>query len=207
MAAYRYFYDPPVIQSTSLDALREQLLGADSPDGSMIMHVGHFTTWFAGVEYTLTILLRRLTAVRSPTMFRLLSHGMDAKVKVTRIIEASAASIPMGPNLKLRLNHFQNCHVPIRNKLVHSLLTWRPGTVPGLLISGADSPPTHGKPPRSGYKEPDFIAADRLFEYGMWLKGFAMDVGDLVREADLEILERDAYRASLPKGHPQGSPA
>lgn len=182
---YHYHTDPAgSLTHERLEARRQKSF--DLPvDRSLFLNVGHFITWYSGAEAALTLLLyfsinnHPAGAKVDPEMFHLLSLGMDAKVKTQRLKEAlEMREIEIPADLKWRLNHFVECIVPIRNRIVHGTMRWVEPDDLLVVHKVSDFIPwlreQDDADPRRSYT----ISGPTLYEHGVWLNCFANDLGE-----------------------------
>lgn len=156
-------------------------------------------TWYAGVEMWLTFTLAKATHSTNLTSFDMLTKGMDARVKLSRLREASKTFKPIGPKLSARFDFFEKSLIPLRNRLMHSHLSLeRDGN--NIAITKLSSIPPRGQLP----KPADLMPSLELFEYGAWLFMLNNDVKSACRGlARSQMIEIDNPESPLP---PQAQP-
>jgi hypothetical protein len=169
-------------------------------DRELYLHIGYFNMWFAGCEIRLTLLLAKCTRTIDLEAFDLLTRGMDADTKIERLRRACEKFKPIGPNLHLRLNIFQNHMVPLRNKLAH---TYPVGDYQRDLVVFTTLPKI---PKRNQGPHPDeeTISFFELFEYGAWLAHFNKDLNPISQiVAHPEMIEIENPQSPLLPGQDQ----
>jgi hypothetical protein len=83
-------------------------------------HIGAFLIYYAIAETYLTLILARLSDQSDMDRFEIIAKGMDARVKLERVRSLAKHYAPIGPNLDLRLKHFESKCIRTRNHLSHS---------------------------------------------------------------------------------------
>ena len=196
MSKHDLIYDPPL--STNLQALKDHLL--TSVDYAGFVHIGHFVSWYAACEFMIGTILMHITGGGDPKQFDVLTRGMDARVKVERLRQAAdIAGIEIPLAFDDRLDHFTKAFVGLRNKLVHSYLHWTDER--NLEVCSIGAPPQLSGLDIPAFA-PEIISEMELFERSIWLKAFAIDLGELTMALPQKrTLQKDAFHAHLPKGH------
>jgi hypothetical protein len=187
-------------------------------DRDLYADVGFFVCNFSLAETTITNILALATGHRDFTTFEILCRGMDARVKLRALRDASKLHRGIGPNLTTRLALFEKGAVPLRNRLLHSSLTHSEGEgdLTYYLSSAAASPWRELKfAPSVRRAAPEHVRSLDLYAWGVWLHFFAMDlslVQPLARAGEeLEIanpksrLQPEA-RPAKPKKAPRTKP-
>lgn len=205
MTDYVSLYDPPL--SNDLEAHRLNTLYGD--DAEMFAHVGHFIAWYASVEFMLTFLLHSFSGQIDARAFDVLTRGMDVRVKIERLGKtASLAGWKLDPGLLERIGHFQDVHIPLRNRIVHSYLYWPDGGP--LQMCGTINPPIF-QDTRWDVPEPYVIPGIDLFERGAWLGHFSQDLIAIHEALTSPLaasgtLGNTAYISSLPPAESSSGP-
>jgi len=186
-------------KASLLEAKRR--LFAEGIDRDLYLHIGYFSSWYAGCEMWITLLLARLTKSTDLYSFDLLTRGLDAKTKVIRLKRiCEDRGWRIGPNLQLRLNLYEGQMTDLRNKLAHTyavadykrnvVIFTMLGNVP---VPGADRHPSE-----------DAISFDELFENAAWLNLFNNDLKAACRSlAHSKMLEIDSPQSPLLPGQNQ----
>lgn len=201
MTRYLSYYDPPQTGDRYIDEYRTEMF--DGVDRQMFLHVGHFVSWYASLEFIITFLLHEFSGRPHPVKFDNLIKGMDAKTKVERLRSAIRLSgWETAKPLNDRLDHFCKKLAPLRNKIVHRHLYWPEGDQ--LQISTLAQPPLFEDVKFEGAAKPDVVEGLLLFEHGIWMAMFSHDLGNLYHNTPRPlppkgIIGGGNYRSSLPK--------
>lgn len=126
---------------------------------------------------------------------------MDARTKALRVIEAiKLLELELGPQLSKRLDHFQKVHVKLRNSIVHTFPVVSDDSRQ-LEMQSVDTLITSESWPAAKPKPQRIMAID-LFERGLWLNAFAMDLHDVAMllhsDPPTKVFELSRFRSSLP---------
>jgi hypothetical protein len=180
----------------------------DGPDRDLLLHVGFFIVWFTKVEEAITYLIAILGKFRDLEAFDLLTKGMDANVKLERLRRMCELRSHMGEGLRIRLRHFEDKLIPIRNKISHSAMSQSEKGPKRFFFTSAAQQPFEelGMERLFGTKPPE-ISADELFRRALWLNSFAGDLQALYEPATAgKILELARYKSPVPAAPRQKSP-
>lgn len=175
---------------------REHIFNGEDRD--LYFHLGHFNAWYAGAEIRLTLLLAAAVKATDLRAFDILTKGMDARVKLNRLREASLSFKPIGPNLTARFDVFERHLIPLRNRIAHTYAVLERDNE-HISFTSLGKIPKRGATPA---KE-DLISTLELFEAGVWLRLFHNDLKAAAKAlAHSETLETDHPQSPLlPKVH------
>lgn len=144
----------------------------------LYLDIGFFNVQFGACELNLTALLQTATQSGDPKAFDILTSGMDARVKVSRLRQAVKLHGEIGANLHARLKVFEDQCIKLRNKLAHGLLlpTEDPAFYELVSVLKQPSAVTNRMP---GVEKPERVHADRIWKYGVWMNQFCMDLAQV----------------------------
>ncbi len=160
----------------------------------LFFDIGMFVSWYAAVELAITKTLAVITNSHDLEAFDILCRGMDARVKVERLRKFAKRTGGFGSNLSARMAVFERDAIPLRNKLVHSVLTYSEDAGPRkYFISGLSNMPWvelgMGEPTTSS--KPDIISSIDLYAWATWLSFFGQDLNAMqplaIAQKQLEI--------------------
>jgi len=188
------------------EVLRNAFLTGEA--ATLPVHLGYFFQWYSVVEVSITTMLAWVLGFYNLEKLEYLVRGMDGRIKCERLRQAARAYRPLGPELEIRLEYFQQKVVPLRNKLVHTwpYLNGKTGRI-YFMTTGAPfgSAEELEKLFKSGKAKT--IHLDDLFGYGAWLHLFAQDLFEALRASvDGGPLEMASPQSDRPKGLQKGHP-
>jgi hypothetical protein len=188
------------------EVLRDAFLKGEA--STLPVHLGYFFQWYSVAEVSITTMLAWVLDFYNLEKLEYLVRGMDGRVKCERLRQAARAYRPLGPELEVRLEYFQQKVVPLRNKLVHTwpYLNVKTGRI-YFMSTGVPggTPDELEKRFKSGKAKT--IHLDDLFGYGAWLHLFAQDLTDaLCASIDGGALEIASPQSDRPKGFQKGHP-
>jgi hypothetical protein len=151
----------------------KQKLFIEGVDRNLHSHIGYFSSWYAGCEMWITLLLAKLTKSTDLYSFDLLTRGMDARTKIARLKRiCEDRNWPIGRNFQLRLNLYEGQMTDLRNKLAHTypVADYKRRVVIFTMLGNIPAPGTDRHP------NEEAISLDELFESGAWLQLFNIDL-------------------------------
>jgi hypothetical protein len=194
MAKRHVLYDHAEIDSQTL---REEIFKSEEVHAYAM--VGFFLSWFGAVELELTSLLRDILEIHDTSSFQVLARGLDPRGKLFRIKQAAKAkALTFEEPLSLRLDHFRNVVLGIRNDLSHHFPDWD-REQDRIYFCSPEHPAGHRPPGTRWVSGLDVIAR------GAWLSLFAVDLVDVRSELlRSRRLGTDEFHAGLPLPPPKG---
>ena len=184
-----------------LRAVRDHIFAGE--DRELYLHISYFLTWYAQVEWRLTILMATVAQEPDLDAFHLLVMGMDGKTKVRRFRGlCRIKKREIGPALSTRLAVFHNKLCPLRDRIAHTALSG--GKNDGRFYFSTidrDLSAALGTSRIKGVQPADRIERLTLFEHGLWMNYFAQDLAAVWERARAgQSLEVETPRSPPPKG-------
>jgi hypothetical protein len=186
-----------------LDLINRRTQEADRPYFTVM---GNYLTQYAMLEMQLTMILAaQSNMVRDLESFHILTRGMDCRVKLERMRTIAKGREGIGPKLKMRLDHFEQKAIQLRNDLAHAAF-WRNETVVGryhlLTIDTARAADFDDQ------KIPEVarvVEASDLLQAAYWLNVLREDLSPVffqaIRREQLEVVNP---KSRVPKEDPVG---
>lgn len=190
-----------MISPISDDQLEQGRLKAyQREDRDMFLDVGFFIAWYAHIELVISKLLAFSTASHDLEAFDILCRGMDARTKIERLRRSAKRHGGIGPNMNLRLTALEKSAVALRNKVVHSALTFSEDDGPRrYFMSSLSNMPwaeLNMGPPRTNRK-PEVVTSLDMYRLGVWLSYLSQDLITVLPLA----LARKELEIAHPKSH------
>lgn len=150
-------------------------------DREMYFDIGVFMVRYAMAELNLTSLLAYLTTGTTKLEeFEMLTSGMDARVKIHRIIKAANHVGVMHPSFRKRLDFFEERIGGMRNKIAHSTIIMDPDDKDTYLLFGVGNPPYAefkiGEGPSPYKRGPLRYTANQIYAASFWTSDFTDDI-------------------------------
>ncbi len=150
------------------------------PDAYLYLNIGYFIAWFTRAELSITYLIAIVSKITDYEAVDVLTKGMDARVKVVCLRElCRKKGKPIGKdsNLGVRLAHFQEKLIPIRNDFAHNAPSESKTGIPRIYLWGLDRlPEIYPEFPNPSKGKPKEITYDELFHHSLWLNYFTDDL-------------------------------
>jgi hypothetical protein len=150
----------------------------DPSDVKLFTHVGHFMFWYSAVEVGVTNLLAKALGYTDLDRFEVVTSGMDAQVKSSRLRADASKYMEVGRNLEARLKHFEGTFIPLRNKFAHRVPILEEN---GSRIRFAGSVEIIAQ----SKKAADQISTDDVFQKAEWLNWFASELAHALNHSAL----------------------
>ena len=184
-------------------------------DRDLFLDVGFFISWYAHIELVITKLLAFSTQSHDLEAFDILCRGMDARTKIERLRRSAKRHGGIGPNMNKRLTALEKNALSLRNKLVHSALTFSEDDGPRrYFMSSLSNMPWAelGMGPPKTTRKPEVVTSLELYRFGVWMSFLSQDLITVLPLAlarkELEIanpkarLGEDGYPVLLGKAAP-----
>lgn len=196
------------IPPAQINAYRNKIL--QGTDAHLVTDVGYFIVWYSAAELALTTILA--VASKSPDLeiFDSLCSGMDARVKIERLRRIRKPFGGIGPNLDLRLRHFDDKARKIRNIVAHSFIGRSESGEERYFASALSSLPwkeLNEKSPHPNPKQPRIITPGELLGWGGWLALLCDDLSACFNAAALTgVFEIENPKTMVPQANQETQP-